>query len=120
HAHGVVHRDIKPDNVLLSHGAAVVTDFGIAKAISASRTGAGSATLTQIGVPIGTPAYMAPEQVAGDPEIDHRADIYALGCLAYELLTGRPPFAGSTLQRVLGAHLAEPPQLVTELRPETP
>src|SRR4029078_1372353 len=85
-----VHRDIKPDNVLLSGGTAVVTDFGIAKAISAARTGSGSAPLTQIGTSIGTPAYMAPEQAAGDAGIDHRADIYALGAMAYELLCGRP------------------------------
>ena len=76
HQRGVVHRDIKPDNVLLSGGTAVVTDFGIAKAISAARTQAGAgATLTQVGTSIGTPAYMAPEQAAGDPGIDHRADI---------------------------------------------
>jgi serine/threonine-protein kinase len=120
HARGIVHRDIKPDNVLLSHGTAVVTDFGIAKAISAARTGTGNPTLTQAGVPIGTPAYMAPEQVAGDPSIDHRADIYAFGCLAYELLTGHPPFVGQTVQHVLGAHIAEVPEPVRELRPDTP
>jgi len=119
HERGVVHRDIKPDNVLLSHGAAVVTDFGIAKAISASRTAEGEATLTQAGSAIGTPAYMAPEQVAGDPHIDTHADLYALGCLAYELLTGHAPFAGMPLQRVLAAHLTETPQPVRELRPET-
>ena len=89
HRQGVVHRDIKPDNVLLSEGTAVVTDFGIAKAISAARTSAPGATLTQIGTSIGTPAYMAPEQAAGDPDIDHRADIYSLGAMAYELLAGR-------------------------------
>jgi len=120
HERGVVHRDIKPDNVLLSHGAAVVTDFGIAKAISASRTADGDATLTQTGSAIGTPAYMAPEQVAGDPNIDSRADLYALGCLAYELLTGHPPFSGRPLQRVLAAQLTELPQGVREIRPETP
>jgi serine/threonine-protein kinase len=95
HERGVVHRDIKPDNVLLSGGAAVVTDFGIAKAISASRTQSDGSTLTQLGTAIGTPAYMSPEQVAGDPDIDHRADIYSFGCMAYEMLTGRPPFTKS-------------------------
>ena len=120
HAHGVVHRDIKPDNVLLSHGTAVVTDFGIAKAISASRTAPGDPTLTQAGAPIGTPAYMSPEQVAGNPAIDHRADIYAFGCMAYELLTGHPPFADPSLQRVLAAHLTERPKPVRQLRPEAP
>src|SRR5262245_9637763 len=87
HGHGVVHRDIKPDNVLMSGGTATVTDFGIAKAISAARTGGAGATLTQIGTSIGTPAYMAPEQAAGDPDVDQRADIYSLGATAYELLT---------------------------------
>jgi tetratricopeptide (TPR) repeat protein len=116
HEHGVVHRDIKPDNVLLSGGAAVVTDFGIAKAISASRTGPGAGTLTQIGTSIGTPAYMAPEQAAGDPDIDHRADIYAFGCLAYELLTGRSPFHDQSPQRMLAAHMKDTPQYVAELR----
>jgi serine/threonine-protein kinase len=94
HAHGVVHRDIKPDNVLLSGGSATVTDFGIAKAISASRSNESSSTLTQLGTSVGTPAYMAPEQAAADPSTNHRADIYSFGCLAYELLTGQPPFAG--------------------------
>ena len=79
HARNIVHRDIKPDNVLLSGGTAVVTDFGIAKALSASRTAGAGATLTSIGTSIGTPAYMAPEQVAGDPNLDHRVDLYALG-----------------------------------------
>src|SRR5689334_13823125 len=99
HRQGVVHRDIKPDNVLLSEGTAVVTDFGIAKAISAARTSAPGATLTQVGTSIGTPAYMAPEQAAGDPDVDHRADIYSLGAMAYELLAGRPVFADRTPQR---------------------
>ncbi|HEY3115892.1 MAG TPA: serine/threonine-protein kinase, partial [Chloroflexota bacterium] len=94
HQHGVVHRDIKPDNVLLSGGTAVVTDFGIAKAISAARTDKDGANLTQLGTSIGTPAYMAPEQAAGDPTVDNRADVYSLGCMAYELLTGNSPFHG--------------------------
>ena len=120
HARGVVHRDIKPDNVLLSEGSATVTDFGIAKAISAARTGGGGETLTQAGTSIGTPAYMAPEQAAGDPNIDHRSDIYAFGCMAYEVLTGRPPFSGQSPARLLGAHLGEKPRDVRELRSDAP
>ena len=96
HGHGVVHRDIKPDNVLLAGSSATVTDFGIAKAITAARTGPEGATLTMAGTSIGSPAYMSPEQAAGDPNIDHRSDIYAFGCMAYELLAGRPPFIGSS------------------------
>jgi eukaryotic-like serine/threonine-protein kinase len=130
HKHGVVHRDIKPENVLLSEGSAAVTDFGIAKAISAAKGGADrpdappgdlpTAALTQVGTSLGTPAYMAPEQVAGDPHTDHRADIYAFGAMAYELLAGRPPFVGTSPQKVLAAHLAEVPQLVSDLRPDVP
>jgi tetratricopeptide (TPR) repeat protein len=123
HARGVVHRDIKPDNILLSGGTAVVTDFGIAKALAAAAgqaQGRGGATLTQLGTAIGTPAYMAPEQVAGDPDVDHRADIYALGCMAYELLAGAAPFANRTPQRMLAAHMTESPQPLTELRADTP
>ncbi len=118
HARGVVHRDIKPDNVLLSHGAAVVTDFGIAKAVSASRTLPDAATLTQAGTSIGTPAYMAPEQAAGDPNVDHRADLYGWGCLAYEMLAGEPPFLGNSPHRVLAAHLAEAPKPIGARRPD--
>ncbi|HET9426292.1 MAG TPA: protein kinase [Gemmatimonadaceae bacterium] len=119
HERGVVHRDIKPDNVLLSGGAAVVTDFGIAKAIAAARGESAGATLTQFGTSIGTPAYMAPEQAAGDPYVDHRADIYALGCMAYELLSGQPPFAGRTPQRMLAAHMGEEPKPLLEVAPMT-
>ncbi len=120
HARGVVHRDIKPDNVLLSGGTAVVTDFGIAKALSASRTAESGSTLTQLGTAIGTPAYMAPEQVAGDPNLDHRVDLYALGCMAQELLTGKSPFADRTPQRTLAAHLGEAAAPVRSLRPDCP
>ncbi|HEY6826425.1 MAG TPA: protein kinase [Gemmatimonadaceae bacterium] len=120
HEHGIVHRDIKPDNVLLSGGTAVVTDFGIAKALSDSRTGGSGATLTALGTSIGTPAYMAPEQAAGDPDIDHRADIYAFGCMAFELLTGKPPFHGRTPSRILGAHMGEAPPLLADARPDIP
>lgn len=120
HARGVVHRDIKPDNVLLAEGSATVTDFGIAKAISAARTGGGAETLTMAGTSIGTPAYMAPEQAAGDPGVDHRSDLYAFGCMAYEVLTGRPPFQATSPAKVLGAHLGEKPRDVRELRPDTP
>ncbi|HEV8357215.1 MAG TPA: protein kinase [Gemmatimonadales bacterium] len=119
HERGIVHRDIKPDNVLLSHGTAVVTDFGIAKALSASRTESGAA-LTQTGTVIGTPAYMAPEQVAGDAGADHRVDLYAFGCTAYELLAGHPPFHGRTPARTLAAQVSEPAPKVSDARPDTP
>src|SRR5437868_12047849 len=108
HAHGVVHRDIKPENILLSGGTAVVTDFGIAKALGAARTNgfASSSTLTRDGTSIGTPAYMSPEQCAGDPDIDHRSDIYSWGVLAFELLAGRHPFAHCrTTHELITAHL---------------
>ena len=120
HERGIVHRDIKPDNVLLSGGSATVTDFGIAKAISAARTVAPGGTLTQIGTSIGTPAYMSPEQAAADPAMDHRADIYSFGCLAYEVITGRPPFLAKSPQKLLAAQMGEAPQPVNELRPDVP
>ena len=111
HGEGVVHRDIKPENILLSSGSAVVADFGIAKAVSASRTEAPGGTLTQVGMSIGTPAYMSPEQAAADPNLDHRADIYSWGVVAYELLSGKHPFAGKTTpQQLLAAHLTESPE----------
>ena len=102
-----MHRDIKPENILLSGDAAVVTDFGIAKALAASKIQAPGGTLTQVGTSIGTPAYMAPEQAAGDPATDHRADLCALGCIPYELLAGAPPFADRTPHQRFAAHMTE-------------
>jgi eukaryotic-like serine/threonine-protein kinase len=114
HARGIVHRDIKPENVLLSSGTAVVADFGIAKALSASRTQAPDASLTQAGMAIGTPAYMSPEQATGDVNTDHRADMYAWGVLAYELLQGAHPFADRTTPAAMtAAHIATPAPAVT-------
>jgi TolB-like protein/tRNA A-37 threonylcarbamoyl transferase component Bud32 len=120
HEHGVMHRDVKPDNVMLSGGAAVVADFGIAKAVSAALTESGDPTLTQSGSAIGTPAYMAPEQATADPATDHRADIYSFGCLAYEMFTGSPPFANQSMHLVIAAHIGTPAPSVTALRADVP
>jgi eukaryotic-like serine/threonine-protein kinase len=123
HAEGVVHRDIKPDNILLSGGAAVVTDFGIAKAIDASRTleSGGTTGITRAGISLGTPAYMAPEQALGDPATDHRADIYSWGVVAWELLGGAHPFAArTTSQALIAAHVAEAPPSLSARRGEVP
>ena len=119
HERGVVHRDIKPDNVMLSGGSAVVTDFGIAKAISAARD-IPDATLTQAGTSLGTPAYMAPEQAAGDPATDHRADLYAFGCMAYEMLVGEPPFVEKSPQQLLAAHMSKTPDPISGRRGDVP
>ena len=119
HVHGIVHRDIKPDNVLLSGGAAMVTDFGVAKALFTSAS-AEHASTTSLGVALGTPAYMSPEQASADPAVDHRADIYAFGVLAYELLTGHTPFFGRTPQGLLAAHVTETPELVQKRRATVP
>jgi len=117
HRLGVVHRDIKPDNVLLSGRHALIADFGVAKAVSEELAGFASHTA---GFAVGTPAYMSPEQAVADPAIDHRSDIYALGVMAYELLAGAPPFQGDSAQEVLAAQVADPPRPVVDIRPTVP
>ncbi|MEO5903567.1 MAG: protein kinase, partial [Gemmatimonadaceae bacterium] len=122
HARGVVHRDIKPDNILLSGNSACVIDFGIAKAISAARNSAiptnASGPVTQVGFVVGTPGYMAPEQAMGVGEVDPRSDIYSLGCVAYEMFAGNPPFMKSTINETLLAHMMEAPKSGTLRRAE--
>jgi len=111
HEAGVVHRDIKPENILLSRGQPFVTDFGIARAV----TVAGGERLTATGLAIGTPAYMSPEQALGDEALDARSDVYSLGCVIYELLVGKPPFSGATVQALVARRLAGPPPHVTNV-----
>ena len=126
HAHRVVHRDIKPDNVMLSGDAALVTDFGIAKAIAESLKSADlqgtneNALVTQAGTLVGTPTYMAPEQATGSGTADERSDLYALGCLAYELLTGAPPFGSRPLKDIVRAHIEEVPRPIDAARVDVP
>src|SRR6185295_18982631 len=117
HERGVIHRDIKPGNVLRSGSHAVVTDFGVAKAISAAMPAVG---MTTSGMAIGTPAYMAPEQLAGDPAADARMDLYAVGLLAYELLSGEMPFAGTSPQETLAAQLTRTPPPLDKVRSDVP
>jgi len=117
HAHGVVHRDVKPANILLSGRHALVTDFGVAKAVSEAT---GRQRITTVGVALGTPTYMAPEQAAADPHLDHRVDIYALGVVGYELLAGRPPFLALQPQALLTAHMTETPAPVRTHRANVP
>ena len=116
HRHDIVHRDIKPENILLEEDHAVVTDFGIARAISV----AGEENLTAVGLIVGTPAYMSPEQVAGDPDLDGRTDIYGLGCVLFEMLAGEPPFTGSSAQAVMCRRCTEPPPRLRDIRAEVP
>jgi serine/threonine-protein kinase len=117
HRHGLMHRDIKPDNVLLSDHHALVTDFGVAKALDEA---ARQSSLTSTGLALGTPAYMAPEQAAADPHTDQRADIYALGVLGYEILAGRPPFTGPSPQAVIAAQLTQAPAPLAQSRASVP
>ena len=116
HARGVIHRDVKPENVLLSGGHAVLADFGVAQAVEGTQ----GERLTGAGHGIGTPGYMAPEQLAGDPTVDARADVFALGVVGYEMLAGRPPFAGATPHAVATAYFTTPPRPLRELGPDTP
>ncbi len=116
HGRGVVHRDIKPDNVMLSGRHALVADFGVARALSQVT---GAHNVTTAGFALGTPAYMAPEQAAADPNVDHRADIYAFGVLAYEMLAGHPPFSGAP-QQVMAAHVTQTPVGLLHHRPDVP
>ncbi len=117
HKAGVVHRDIKPENILLADGHALVMDFGVAKAVSDAT---GRQGLTSAGLSLGTPAYMAPEQVAADPRIDHRADLYALGLVAYEMLVGGSPYAATTPQQQMAAHVTQAPAPIHLKRPDCP
>jgi Tol biopolymer transport system component/tRNA A-37 threonylcarbamoyl transferase component Bud32 len=117
HSRGVVHRDLKPDNIMISGRQPLVMDFGIAKAVSVAT---GSENLSTGGLALGTPAYMAPEQAVGDPQMDHRVDIYAVGAMGYELLTGSPPFTGMSSQQVLAAQVTEAPVPILTRRPAVP
>ena len=117
HRHGVVHRDIKPENILLHEGHAIIADFGIGKAIADAQDG--DATLTQLGVIIGTPAYMSPEQASGDA-IDHRTDFFSFGCVLYEMLTGSVPFKGDSAHATIASRMIDTPREVTEVRDAVP
>jgi len=112
HGLGVIHRDIKPDNILLQNGHALVADFGIALAVQS----AGGPRMTQTGLSLGTPQYMSPEQAMGERAIDARSDIYALGAVTYEMLTGEPPFSGATVQAIVAKVLTEKPMAPSAVR----
>ena len=116
HRKGVVHRDIKPENILIHEGQPMVLDFGIALAV----THAGGDRMTEPGIALGTPAYMSPEQAVGDPDVDGRADIYALGCVLYEMLAGEPPFTASNVQALIAKIVADRPTRLARLRPDVP
>jgi serine/threonine protein kinase/Tfp pilus assembly protein PilF len=116
HSRGVVHRDVKPENILLEAGHAVVTDFGIARALDVAR----GERLTQTGMSVGTPAYMSPEQASGEGAVDGRSDLYALGCVLYEMLAGQPPFTGATAESVVYQHLVAEARAVSQVRPGIP
>src|SRR5213596_151254 len=116
HREEFVHRDVKPENVLLADGHAVLADFGIARAIFQ----AGGEHVTEVGLAIGTPDYMSPEQAAGDRELDGRCDVYALACVVYEMVAGEPPFSGDSARAIVAKHLSEPPAPLRARRPDAP
>ncbi|HEU5304604.1 MAG TPA: serine/threonine-protein kinase [Gemmatimonadales bacterium] len=116
HGHGIIHRDVKPANVVLSSGGAVLLDFGIARAVVAS----GTDQLTRSGIAVGTSTYMSPEQITALADIDHRSDLYSVGCVLYECLAGQPPFMNRNEAVVLQLHLTQPAPDVRSLRPDTP
>ncbi len=118
HQHGLVHRDIKPENIMLTGRHALVVDFGVARAAAGASDTAAGATLTTVGFAIGTPAYMAPEQATGQSDVDGRADLYALGVVGYEMLTGAPPFTSITPQAILAAQISRTPAPLATLRPD--
>ena len=120
HGEGIVHRDIKPENVMFFHSRAVVLDFGIGKALTVAARDDDEGRITQAGVSLGTPTYIAPEQAAGDPSLDHRADIYALGVVAYEMVTGHPPFRGRNPQALMAAHARTTPDPISSRRTDAP
>jgi len=117
HREGFIHRDVKPENVLLADGHAVIADFGIARAICQSCDGQ---NVTEVGLTIGTPEYMSPEQAAGDRDLDGRSDLYSLACVIYETLAGEPPFAGASARAVMAQHLSEAPPPLRARRPDAP
>jgi serine/threonine-protein kinase len=114
HGRGVIHRDIKPANVLLPEGSVILADFGISRAIASDQ----STQITVTGVSVGTPEYMSPEQIGAHADLDQRSDIYSLGCVAYELLAGKPPFTGRTYVEIFAKHNREAPRPVKEIRPD--
>jgi serine/threonine-protein kinase len=117
HRHGVIHRDIKPENIMLHDGSALVADFGIALAVSSTEAGK---RMTETGMSLGTPHYMSPEQAMGEREITARSDIYALGCVLYEMLTAEPPFEGATAQAIVARVVTESPRLLRPQRKSVP
>lgn len=121
HHLGVIHRDVKPENILLTQGHALLADFGIARALAPVQERSGSdSRLTDSGVAMGTPGYMSPEQLAGERKVDGRSDVYALGVIGFEMLAGEPPFRGSSAQAIITAHLTLPPPDLRRIRPDVP